>query len=576
MSTVRYLSQFLGLTVSAAGALNITRRFADTVVGTDQFSLHTASQHRKHRFSGMHEPFIPSPEQQKFFHEHFPEYADLLPTSLESVKKMRALDTSVKISSLASCNAKKIQYRAGTVVVGGPPALISSANQRDVTYICNFLGSAIWKGSAFHLETDGATEAPTPYLPSSFILRQCIRLLFQYESLHSAEKTGHFSWRTINWDKWIFHPEYWGEGFRIARAFQRFNRSTTSRDLLVREVAERCIANQAFYEQLNADLDGRLFLPGKGALLIARTKEQEQALHARHRELEKEGKGLQFLSREQMQERYGFVPEGVAFAIKGHDIALSPHFVKLISQRIEKLGGTVINGTLTEIFVDNPDEGGIIQYKTPNGMKHYVSFSHLVCSLGSQRILDRDGLPLFDAVTARGVSALVLLRIPQNCELPPILVCGDTNNVTLLSEAVETEIDGQKYRTYLARLTAAACITPTIAEEESSYYDGTAAIGLISAVRSSLNCHVEVLSVSACDRQVSQYGQSHWMTAPPQGKETRSLFSLQPRGSTLKLGTFRNYLSRIIFHIGAGGGGLTLGPAQPPKTDPTPTQSTKT
>ena len=197
-------------------------------------------------------------------------------------------------------------------------------------------------------------------------------------------------------------------------------------------------------------------------------------------------------------------------------------------------------------------------------MKHYVSFSQLVLSLGTQRILDSVGTPIFDVITARGVSMLALIHTPTDCELPSIIVCGDTNNITKLSDAVENTIDGRKCNTYLVRMTAAACITPTAAEEESAHYDAVAATGLVSAARKTLQWPIEILSVSSCDRQVTQFGQSHWFTLPSQGQEQRH--PLSPRGSTLKLGTSRPYDSPIAIQIGAGGGGLTLGPSQSAKT----------
>ena len=264
-----------------------------------------------------------------------------------------------------------------------------------------------------------------------------------------------------------------------------------------------------------------------------------------------------------MFSRYGFVPEGVCFAEKSHDAALSPNFMKLIAKRLETLGGKVINGTLTTIYVDNPEEGGVIQYKTPSGKKEYIWFSDLVLSLGSQRILEKDGKPLYDVITARGVSVLALVYTPRERKLPPVIVCGGTNHVTILSDAVPIEVNGTLHYAYLVRATAAACVTPTISEEETANYDGTAATGLVSAMRKTLDCPVEVLTVYGCNRQVSEFGQSHWGSYP-ENEETTPPFSLEPRGHKLDRGTYRPPSKKIVYQYGAGGGGLTQGPGQPP------------
>lgn len=560
VSSLRLLGYSASIGGSVAILFNTIRRFSDTVEGTDPFSLHTAAQQREHRFSGMHDPFIPTQKQRDLFLEHFAQYSHLLPTSLEALRKQRALETSVKIQSLTSCPAKHNIKGGGTVVVGGPPALISSANQRNVTYINNWLGYRIGDGAAFHLEWDAESEAPTTYLPSQFMTKQLIRLLFNYESLNSAEKTGHYSWRTLDLAGWLKHPKHWSEGVRIALAFERATKAA-DRAAVLQEVALRCQANQVFYEKLNQDMDGQLLLPGRGSIIVARTEEEAESLKAMDEGLKKEGKSLRFLSRMDMFSRYGFMPDGVLFAEKSHDAALSPNFMKLIAKRLETLGGKVINGTLSTIYIDNPEEGGVIQYKTPSGKKKYIPFSDLVLSLGNQRIL-KDGEPLYDVISARGVSVLALVYTPKGRKLPPVMVCGGTNHVTLLSEAIPIEVNGIIYDVKLVRATAAACVTPTVSEEEAANYDGTAATGLVSAMRKTLDCPVEVLTVYGCNRQVNEFGQGHWGSIRKK-EETTSPFSLEPRGHKLDRGTYRPSSERVLFTWGAGGGGLTNGPGQP-------------
>ncbi len=559
--------RFLGYCGGASVAVQTACRYSDSVEGTDPFSQHSAKQHQKHPFSGMHEPFFPSPEQREFCSAHFPEHTHLVPVSPEVFAQQQALETSVKIRSLASCPERINFEGAGTVVVGGPPALISSANESNVTYINDKRRHPIAKGSAFHLEWDAESEAPTSYLPTQFMANQIFRALFHYESLKQAEKTGQFSWRSLDWVGWIRHPSHWLEGIRVGIAFQRAVSATLGkkeREALMEECSQRCKANQKFYEQLNVDLENKLLLPGSGSVIVARTEGEKQALIDMKEGLKKEGRTLTLLSSGEFESRYGFVPpEGIAFGEKTHDAVLSPDFMELLANRIETLGGKVINGTLQTIYTCCPNEGGVVEYQTFDGKKHYVPFSNLVLSLGNQRILGADDKPIFDVVTARGVSALAIAYVPKGRGLPPVLVCGGTNHATKLSEPITVQKDdGNSYDAYLLRMTGAACITPNVSEKDSANYDGTAAVGLISAVRKTLDCEVEVITVYGCNRQVSEYGQSHWIS-PPIGDQPTSSF-LAPRGHYLDQGTHRLDSRTIKVQMGAGGGGLTQGPAQPP------------
>lgn len=160
-----------------------------------------------------------------------------------------------------------------TVVVGGGPALISSANDRGIVYINDDRQIPIADGSAWHLEWDAPSEAPTTIQPIGFMVDQIKRAIIP-ETMSSAEKTGFFSWRSLDWIAWISHPESWMEGIRLAWYFQKETMSPPEeRQKLNAECAARCKANQIFMESLNQDMQGKLLLHGKkGSLILARTK----------------------------------------------------------------------------------------------------------------------------------------------------------------------------------------------------------------------------------------------------------------------------------------------------------------
>lgn len=544
----------------------IHNRSSDRVYGNDRFSRHTSTQQQKHLFSGMHDPFIPSLDQQSFVSQNFPELAHLLPPSLESFQMQQVLDISVKIESLSKCPVHFNSRDAGVVAVGGPPALMSAVYQRDVTFIHAEQKHPIDHELGFCLEWDAESESLIECLPTQFLADQIFRA-FHYESLSQAEKTGEFSCRSLDWIGWLKHPKHWGEGIRIALAFQKAAEAFADpniKALTLKEASDRTQANERFYMQLDKELNGRLLSSESGSILVARTPEEKESLFAMKSRLEKRGRVLTFLSKEEIILRYGFVPpNGIAFAEKPQDKVLSSNFAQLLADRVDRLGGKVIKGTLTTIYVDNPQDGGVVLYNE-DGKDRYLPFSRLVVSLENQQILAREGQPLFDIVASRGVSVLALAHVPKSRALPSVIVCGGTNRVTKLAEPVEVqEKNGEIFDVYLVQMTAGSCITPSVSSQESANYDATAAIGLISMAKETLDCELEVLTVYGCNRQVNQYGQSHWLSLQSPGKpKPRSTFA--PRGQELDMGTSRfPHLERGVFiQMGSEEGGLSQAPAQ--------------
>lgn len=121
---------------------------------------------------------------------------------------------------------------AAVVAVGGPPALISQSqhpqpivyindnNQYPISYgetlVCYVfmyvtyvwcrmhynqrcaasvvISCVLCKGSAYHLEWDAATEAPSTTTPIQFMIDQIVRAIWPCVTLRSAQTTGNFPW----------------------------------------------------------------------------------------------------------------------------------------------------------------------------------------------------------------------------------------------------------------------------------------------------------------------------------------------------------------------------------------------
>lgn len=250
------------------------------------------------------------------------------------------------------------------------------------------------------------------------------------------------------------------------------------------------------------------------------------------------------------------------FGEKTHDKYLNPNFMQLLAERLREKRCEVVNGVISRVFTDSPEEGGILEYTVNggNGERVYVPFKKLVLSLGAQRVLDGASDPMLDIVAARGVSMLAFAYLPEDQILPPGTVCGATNHVTSLAGPVPTEIvkDGKRMNAYLVKLTCSACITPSVLDETGSNYDAVAATGLLAAARNVMGCDFEVLTVWGCNRQVCRWGQGHWFEVQP-----------APNGKIVALkdmGTHKpDRATGILVQLGAGGGGLTQGPSRAPQ-----------
>ncbi len=530
--------------------------------------------------------------------------------------------------------------------MGGPPALISTANDRSLTYICDQRQIPIAIGSAYHLEWDSPSEAPTSFQPIQFMLDQIYRVIVP-ETLSYVQKSSLYSWRSLDWMAWLTHPEFWIAGLRLAWQFQVGTMvSDDERSRLLQDCAQRCKANEKFYDQLNKEEQGRLLQAGKkGSIIVARTQGmflwlvyccrlvhiaecdllcflfldcfpvvvvsvvprsdrtsgEVQDLASMKEALSKENRQLVMLTKEDMLTRYGYYPDNaLQVAEKPTDRMLDPNFMQLLSERIKSRNGVVIDGVVKCVYVSDPSAGGIIEY-TPNdsitgdgssgggtGETRFVAFSGLVMSLGAQAVLDERGDAMLDIVAARGVSAMALMYVPcepspneskQVLKVPSALVCGATNHITTIDGPVavsglpskDTEEDAP-YNVYLVKITSSACITPNMLDETSTHYDGTAATGLMSAARQTLDArvHLEPLTVWGCNRQMSRYGQSHWFSLSGDGVSSRrqlvNLGACRPAANAASINATGAMGQNGFVHIqlGAGGGGLTQGPAQAP------------
>ncbi len=128
------------------------------------------------------------------------------------------------------------------------------------------------------------------------------------------------------------------------------------------------------YVQLNKEMGGNLISNTKGSIIVARNEEQKAQLYAMKEGLAKERREIRILLPDELLERFGFIPTGEIIGEKTHDRVLNPNFMELLAQRVKDLGGTTINGTLTTIYTDGPEQPGYAEYTTVSGEKENRPF----------------------------------------------------------------------------------------------------------------------------------------------------------------------------------------------------------
>jgi len=529
----------VGLGAAGAGlsaATFVGHQMRQKIKGTDAFSEHTRQQHQKHIFSGMHELFITKdPEALGYFRQHFNEFSDLMPQSVEQFKAQQAVKTAVKIRPLSECPVSLQSAPATFLAVGGPSALMAAIASleagKQVVVINDANKRPIGKGMAYRMEWDSPAEKPSSSLPSSFMWDQIRRALYDRESYEEIERTGMYPWKSLDWFGFAEHPEQWPAAFRVALAFQMKNMGSAKiRDTEAKSVAEECFLGQLFFEKLNKGMGGKLLLPVRGSHILARDKEELQGLYDMQKALAEEGRSFDILTPEQMKEK-GLPLKGLACGVKHHDAVLSPHYNELMQEHIAKLGGNLINGTLTTVYTDGKNPGGIALYKTPDGKEHYQRFEDMAMSLGNQPVYGMNDKPLFDLIGATGLSGLVMVFSPPELNLPSA-VLGGTNYMTKISpDPISVVRNGEVRHLNLFRVTSTACVTPIERGDDSVTYDGTAGRGLMSSIRLSYDesCEIMPLTLGPCTRAVSKNGQTDIMQPAP----------------------------RLLVQYGAGGGGGT-------------------
>ncbi|CAF1130829.1 unnamed protein product [Adineta steineri] len=549
----RFLSiGLIGLTTITI--IKVRKRYNDLIEldedEDDEFVKHTNREHKKSFYHGMHHPFLTNDiEQLNLFKKYYSKYDFLIGNNLNEIKEKHSLKTPVKFRSIKEYKNEIIHENISTLCVGGAPALIAAVdlisnknkneneNEKDLIYLNDFRRIPIANGSAWHLEQDAHTEAPTNYKPTKFLSDQLKRIFYDNIYLKDICQTGEFPWRTIDWLSWIYHPSHWYRALKLSIQFQIFT-MFNDRTNLLNDVSKQCFRNELFFSKLNQILNNKLLLQESGSIIIARNQQEINDLNQLKDNLIKEGRNLNILSKETLFQRYSFIPNGLMFAEKIHDRVLVANFQEILNNYLIEKGAKVLDGTLDTIYIDEKQStdggggGGIASIKYGNGQEKFIKFSRLILSLGNQEIFTENNKRLFDVVSARGVSMLAFIYLPKHYKIPPVLVCGGTNHVTNLSPQ-PIQID-QNTNLFLMRFTAGACITPNISNKYTSFYDSTVAVGLLKSVKNTFptNTKIKPIFIYGCNRQVSQYGQINW---------------IQP---------YKN----IFIQYGAAGGGLTRAP----------------
>lgn len=269
-------------------------------------------------------------ELQRFAHSFSSSSSFLLFRDADDLIRRSSLESSVRFSPLSSCPAGRVARRVETLVVVGPPSLLSavelSRRGQSLIYLNEKEGVPISNGSAWHLEEDAPSEAPTFYSPLRFFLSQLHRLFISPVFLGEICLRGEFPWRSLDWLEWLKHPSHWPRALKIFFLYQ-WKILRENREDVLRQVAKECRWNEIYFEELNGELNGTLLDDEKGSVIIARTREEVDLLSQLNSDLHGEGKELRLISKKEFFGRYRFLPSGLIFMEKKHDRRLHSSFV---------------------------------------------------------------------------------------------------------------------------------------------------------------------------------------------------------------------------------------------------------
>lgn len=523
-STARKLAKTVGIGVAAATAIDlitfIMHQQNQKIAGEGEIFDHLRQQHKKHWFRQMHEPFIThNKELLDLFYTNFPELAHLMPKDVASLTKQMAVKTPIKLKPLVQSPTPYNPTDSHIIAAGGPPALIGLAlltmlaKKRGIelnsAYINDYDQAAIWLRSAFHVENDADGEAPTGTSPKQFLETELCRALCNRVSYEKIQRTGEYPWRSVDWIGILKNPSQWLAAINVALQFQLEKAEGTARQKQLTEIAEECRNNEKLYDELNEALGGKLLLPGKGGMIAAQTPAQVKALDAQKKSLAAENRELRSLSTEQVQSKYPVT--GIAFAEKTHDRTLNPYAFELLKQYIRDNGGKVINGVVKNNYADENSPAAVLHYQTPEGEQRYLS-SHLqMTSFGRQPVIGFNNKSVNDNVSATGTSGIAAIFTKPGTELPRVIVprAGESDHWPLISIKPRlVTYKGKECEMHIVRFTSSATIGPLDRGEESAWYDGTCALGSLTALHNIYKDPrvngIETLTIVAGNRVVSK------------------------------------------------------------------------
>lgn len=502
----------------------------------DKDLLHLANRHG-----------IPLPDLDKLTQPYFP------PVKIEPLSRSAALELD------------KDKSTPMYVCVGGPPAAmvaIQRAVDREPILYVNYSRSdkrAISEGSAYHGEFDAESEKPAYFAGKTvpaFFYDQTLRLIHPPRYDSDVIKPD-FSWLSLNWVEWIYHPQQWLPGFRVVWGNYQKTKIYENEHALgklspeIIEMRERTRHCEMWLTALDKYLGGNLFLNREfGSLTIAPTEQDWQDLQKFQKALKEEGRSLVEVNSEQMLNKYGFIPRHVAGSLeKIHDRVFRHDFMLRIANAIKNQGGEVhLDWQLRKILIDPEQPGGIVEFveKTEQGeIVHRRRFIQAHLSLG---ISDYDPSQA-DLASVTGVSINAIL---YGVALRTSILCGGSNNMVPLTEPMvlnTTDQDGKSSENNnitFVRLTAAGCVNPRFRGDNSYTYDGQHAVHLLHRVRETLpaNARLVPLSVIGCNRMFIENGMSLW------------------KNPEIKINGRKHLIPSIKIQLGAGGGGISQSAAE--------------
>lgn len=377
------------------------------------------------------------------------------------------------------------------IAVGGAAAAMAAYQRakegKPVLYVQNEVAE-----SGYYDELTSFTDEPLKLLGSEplNLLQQSLKAYVKPPRYAKEVLNSEFSRFNLNGAAWLKAPGQWRTGMKVLWGNYRLTQQPVE--------AKKASTQQEHQALEQADQELGLLRQPREALLVARTKQEEQAFSKAQEVL-----STVYFRGDALREKYGFYPRrALGFMEKKPAYIAEPQQIEKLVQGIRAQGGTVVtNWHLSRVLVDiYSNQGGILEFRetTEAGelRHHQRQFSQAYLALG-ETVFSPNPYPVVK-VTKVSIKALLL---GVNLAAGPVYFGGTIVPLTAAKRVdVGDKTKGDMDITDLSvvQITAGISVGPAGSRASEPGYNGRQAIHLIENVQTTLprDAKLKILSVT--------------------------------------------------------------------------------